>query len=122
MKMILALAFMATISLNAFSQDTHETEIQKKSQDQRYSYAYVSVEGKLFSKKLKVEVDFGDTPEQLKAGKEYSEILANKKSFAAILNYMADKQFELVQTLDYTISYQGTGGSSGIAFIMRKRN
>lgn len=90
-------------------------------QDQNYSYAYISINGKLFSKKLRVEVDFGDTPEQISEGDKYSEVLTNKKSYAAVLNYMVDNQFELVQTLDYIYTYQGTGGTSGIVFIMRKK-
>jgi len=84
------------------------------------TYAYILVEGKIFSKKLKVDVDFGDSPEQIRAGKEYSEKLTNKKSYAAILNYMVKSGFELVQTLDYTDSYAGSGGTSGIVFIMKK--
>ena len=67
-----------------------------------------------------MQVDFGDTPEQIRAGKEYSDRLTNKKSYAAVLNYMVENQFELVQTLDYTESYSGSGGTSGIVFIMRK--
>lgn len=90
-------------------------------EDTKYSYAYISVAGKLFSKKLKVEVDFGDTPEQITQGHEYSEYLTNKKSYAAVLNYMVEQQFELVNTLDLAESYQGTGGTSGIVFIMKKR-
>ena len=88
---------------------------------QGQTYSYVSISGKLFSKKLKVVVDFGDTPEQITAGEEYSKILTNKKSYAAVLNYMVDNQFELVETLDYTATAQGTGGTSGIVFIMRKK-
>lgn len=90
-------------------------------QDQNYSYAYISIDGKLFSKKLKVEVDFGDTPEQLAEGEKYSELLTNKKSYAAVLNYMVENQFELVETLDFIYTYQGSGGTSGIVFIMRKK-
>jgi hypothetical protein len=122
MKLILTLAFIVAISLKAFSQDNRETETKNKNAVPTYSYAYIAVEGKLFSKKLKVEVDFGDTPEQMKAGKEYSEILTNKKSYSAILNYMAESQFELVNSLDLNSTYQGNGGSSGIAFILRKKN
>jgi hypothetical protein len=85
------------------------------------SYVYLSVEGKLFTKKLKVQVDFGDFPEQLEAGKEYSNYLTNKKSYAAVLNYMVEKQFELVQALELTTSHKGTGGTSGIVFIMKKK-
>jgi len=91
------------------------------SQDSTYTYAYISVSGKIFSKKLKVEVDFGDTDDQIKVGEEYTEILTNKKSYAAVLNYMVQNNFELVETLEYTYSYNGTGGTSGIAFIMRKK-
>jgi hypothetical protein len=76
----------------------------------------------LFSKKLKVRVDFGDTPEQINKGNEYSEYLTNKKSYAAILNYMIENQFELVNTLELTEAYQGTGGTSGIVFIMKKKD
>ena len=109
------LAFISTISLTAFSQ---ETPIEK---NQAFSYAYVKVEGKAFSKKLKVEVDFGDSPEQIQAGQEYSDTLTNKKSYAAVLNYMVEKQFELVQSFGLVSSYQGTGETSGTVFIMKKR-
>jgi hypothetical protein len=90
-------------------------------QDTTLSHAYILIQGKGLSKKLKVDVDFGDTPEQIKAGKEYSEKLTNKKSFAAVLNYMVENNFELIQTLDYTEFTMGAGGTSGIVFIMRKK-
>ena len=120
MKIILTFAFITTISLRAFSQDVQETEMKNQTHDQKYAYAYISIKGKLFSKKLNVEGDFGDTPEQIKAGKEYSEILSNKKSYAAVLNYMVESQFELVETLDHFSAFQGTGETEGIVFIMRK--
>jgi len=85
-----------------------------------FTDAYIQIEGKLHSKKLKVEVNLGDTPEQMKAGKEYSEKLTGKKSYAAILNFMVQNEFELVQTLGYTEAYSGTGGTTGIFFIMKK--
>ena len=112
---------MATLSLSGFSQNVQPSKIEVKAQPGLYSYAYILVEGKLFSKKLKVSVDFGDTPEQLKVGKEYTETLTNRKSYAAILNYMVENQFELVETLDYTSNYSGSGGTSGIVFIMRRK-
>ena len=101
--------FFVTISSTAFAQG------------EEYSYAFIEVNGKAFSKKLKVNVDFGETPEQIKKGQEYSEILTNKKSYAAILNYMVENDFELVETLEYIVTSQGTGGTSGIVFIMRKK-
>jgi len=90
-------------------------------QDEQYYYAYLSIHGKLFSKKLNVDVDFGDTPEQIEESSKYTEILSEKKSYAAVLNYMVDLHYELVETMDYTYITQGTGGTSGIAFIMRKK-
>jgi hypothetical protein len=122
MRIILTLIFVATMSLTAIAQNVQGTELPNQPCSQKYSYAYILVEGKAFSKKLKVDVDFGDTPEQIKAGKEYSEILTNKKSYAAILNYMDERHYDLVETRDYMFTYQGTGETSGIIFIMRKRN
>ena len=118
MRTILTLTFIAIISLTAFSQDNQKIEIENPSD--LYQYAYIQIKGKAFSKKLKVEVDFGDTPEQLRAGEEYSEILTNKKSYAAVLNYMAERHFDLVETRDYIFTYQGTGETSGIIFIMKR--
>lgn len=117
-KSILKLSIYLVIVLTTFSNDL-------LAQNQTFSYAYISIEGKLFSKKLKVIVDFGDTPEQIKAGKEFSEKLTNKKSYAAVLNYMVENEFELIETLGLEVSssYGGTGsgGTSGIIFIMRKK-
>ncbi|MGC4130153.1 MAG: hypothetical protein QM564_11495 [Bergeyella sp.] len=117
MKTFLTLIMAVAMSFTAFAQDI-QTNIKE---NLKYSYAYISIEGKLFSKKLNVEVDFGDTEEQIKAGQEYSEKLTNKKSFAAVLNYMVENNFELVETLTKTSSYNGSGGTSGIVFIMRKK-
>tara|TARA_R110002012_G_scaffold322087_1_gene555013 strand:+ start:58024 stop:58374 length:351 start_codon:yes stop_codon:yes gene_type:complete len=90
-------------------------------QDQNYSYAYISISGKILSKKLIVEVDLGDTPEQISEGQQYSRVLTNKKSYAAVLNYMVENQFELVETLNITSNFEGTGGTEGIVFIMRRK-
>lgn len=121
MKTILTLVFIMVFSAAGFSQSIQKTKSGAQTDNNKYSYAYILVQGKMLSKKLKVEVDFGDTPEQIKAGKEYSEKLTNKKSYAAVLNYMVESEFELVETLDYTSSYEGHGGTSGVVFIMRKK-
>ncbi|WP_442587085.1 hypothetical protein ACSBL2_13650 [Pedobacter sp. AW31-3R] len=118
MKTILTFIFIALISFAGFSQSIPQNHLPIQKQDK--IYAYILVQGKLLSKKLKVKVDFGDTEEQLKAGEEYSQILTNKKSYAAILNYMVENGFELIQTLDYTDVYSGSGGTSGVVFIMKK--
>ncbi len=120
MKLVLIIFFLMAFSLTGFSQDIKKVDTETQVQNKAYSYAYILIQGKLFSKKLRVDVDFGDTPEQIEAGKEYSKKLTNKKSFASVLNYMIENQYELVQTLNYTDIYSGTGGTSGVVFIMRK--
>ncbi|WP_293309521.1 hypothetical protein [Pedobacter sp. UBA5917] len=121
MKFILTLVLLTTISLAGFSQETKKAIIENRIQDTKYAYAYILIQGKFLSKRLKVDVDLGDSPEQVKEGRQYSEMLTNKKSYAAILNYMVENQYELVQTLDYTDTYSGSGGTSGIVFIMRRK-
>lgn len=120
MKYILTLLLLTTISITGFSQETKKAIIENRVQDTKYAYAYILIQGKFLSKRLKVDVDLGDSPEQVKEGRQYSEMLTDKKSYAAILNYMVENQYELVQTLDYTDTYSGSGGTSGIVFIMRK--
>lgn len=117
MKSILILACIIAFYTPSFSQSNNQVQPQAHA----YSYAYITIQGKSFSKKLHVDVDLGDTPEQIEAGKTYSEVLTNKKSYAAILNYMAENQYELVESRDLSFSFQGTGGSSGIVLIMRKK-
>lgn len=98
---------------------------QNTNSDKKYTnehFAYILIEGRFLSKKLKVNVDLGDTPEQLAIGKQFSEKLTNKKSYAAVLNYMTDNGYSLVETLDYNQTYSGTGGTSGIVFIMKRRD
>ncbi len=119
MRFILALTFIVASFEAAIGQISNASA--NKNQVESYSYAYITIEGKGFGKKLKVEVDLGDTDEQVAAGKEFSEILTNKKSFAAVLNYMSEKQYELVESRDYSMSIQGTGGTYGVVFIMRKK-
>ncbi len=119
-KIVLTTVIVATMIFKA-DISLAQNKITDSAQDIKFSYAYISIEGKLFSKKLKVQVDFGDTPAQINKGLEYSGSLTDKKSYAAVLNYMVDKQFELVNTLGLSDSFQGTGGTSGIIFIMRKK-
>ncbi len=94
------------------------SDCQEKSS---FEYVYISVSGKIFSKKLNVEVDFGDEPEQIKKSEEYGKILTGKRSFIAVLNYMVKEGYELIETLDYNYSYQGTGGTIGVGFFMKKK-
>lgn len=120
MKLIFIIAFLLTTYTTSYSQNTKEKTSNGILQIKDNSYVYITVQGKDFSKKLKVTVDFGDTPELIKLGEEYSDLLTNKKSYAAILNYMAENQFTLVESRDIVASFQGTGGSAGIILIMRK--
>jgi hypothetical protein len=95
----------------------NNTYAQAKSDE----YVYITVSGKILSKKLNVEVDFGDEPDQIKKGEQHSTILTGKKSYVAVLNYMFREGYELVSTSEFTYTYQGTGGTSGLGIIMRKK-
>jgi hypothetical protein len=84
-------------------------------------YVYLKVYNKFLSTKLNVDVDFGDEPDQLKKGEEFSKTLTGKKSFVAVLNYMLQQGYELVSTVEYTYTSQGSGGTVGLGYIMRKK-
>ena len=83
-------------------------------------YVYISVSGRLFSKKLNIVVDFGDKAEEIVKSKKYTEILTGRKSYIGVLNYMSEEGYKLVETLEFTSLYQGTGGTSGLGFILKK--
>jgi len=123
MKKLILLVCLLTITSFVFGQSVSETKLTtvNNTGTQKYTYAYIVIKGKFLSKKLKVDVDLGETEEQMKVGKEYSDFLTNKKSYAAILNHMVDNGFELVETVDYNYVYSGDGGTSGIVFIMKKK-
>lgn len=120
MKTLIALTCLLAAHASSYSQTDKEEDQKSNSKEISYTYAYVTVSPKLVSSKLDVDVDLGDTQDQIKEGKEISELLKNKKSYAAILNTMAAHQYELVETLTMNYSYQGTGATSGLVFIMRK--
>ena len=122
MKWILVFVCIIGFSHYSISQNISNQSAKKQHQIDVSSYAFITVENKGFGGKLKVEVDLGDSPEQIKAGKGYSEILTDKKSYAAILNHMAENGFELVESREISFSFQGTGGTSGIVFIMKSKN
>lgn len=115
---ILSLVLITSAKCIAFAQDEKEVDINEIKA--RYTYAYIFILGKPF-KKLKVEVDLGDTPEQIKLASEYAEVLSSKLSYSAILNYMSENGYEFIESRSDMFSFQGTGGSNGIIFIMRKR-
>lgn len=90
-------------------------------QVQIYTYAYISVKEKTFSDKLNVNVDLGDSPNQLTEGRMFSEILSEKTSYASVLNFMSSLGFELVDTMEEIYHRDGDGGTRAIIFILRKK-
>ena len=109
----LALTILLVLMLTALSNEIC-------AQDQPYEYVYVSVNGKSFSKRLKVKVDFGDREEEINKGKDYSKLLSDKKSYVGILNYMVENEFELVESF-VNYSTVGSDDTAGIVFLMRKK-
>ncbi len=84
-------------------------------------YVYVAVTGRLFSKKLNVAIDFGDKTDQIIKSEKYSEVLNGRKSYIGVLNYMFEEGYELVETMEFTSMSQGTGGTSGLGFILKRK-
>ncbi|WP_426791780.1 hypothetical protein [Sphingobacterium sp. WOUb80] len=115
---LLLITFLTVCCLNSSSANYSNNAFDKI--HNTYFYAYIRVEGKFLSKKLKVKVDLGDSDEQIAEGEKLSEVLTNKKSYASILNYMSKIGYELVNTFDLTDNYNGSGGTSGIIYIMKK--
>lgn len=117
---VFAALFLTSAQL-AHAQDTRQSANSSLRSDYPSLYAIVTVVGKAFSKKLKVEVELGETPDQINIAKEYADSLTNKKSYATILNFMAAAGFELVESRDNNLSIQGTGGTYNTMFILRKK-
>lgn len=84
------------------------------------TYAHIQLEPGFWSSKLGVNVDLGDSEEQLEEGKRLSSILSQTRSHAAVLNYMAELGYELINTLNITSSRNGSSGSYAIVYIMKK--
>lgn len=121
MKKNLILLFFIVISLTISAQDNTKSKTEEQVQYQKYTYAYISIKDKALSKKKTVEVDLGDTPEQINEGKEYSEKLTNTTSIASVINYMAKNQFEFVEMSNFVYLYDGTGGTSRVVVVMRRK-
>lgn len=116
------LALVIFLTVCCLSNSTAQyTEKPLSEKNNPLSYAYIRVEGKFLSKKLKVNVDLGDSEAEIKEGDRLSDILTNKKSYAAILNYMSELGYELVNTLDLTSNANGSGGTYGIVYVMKKQ-
>lgn len=96
MRRILVLLFICICCLNTVTLGSLSNE--NVVNVQHVTYAYIRIEGKFLSKKLKVKVDLGDTEKQIEDGEKLSDILSNKKSYASVLNYMSDLGYELVNT------------------------
>lgn len=116
MKRLLCILITTAISFVSLAQEHKAT-----SSETSIIYAYVAVSNKALSKKLKVKVDLGDTAEQQNEGKRLSSALNNKESHAAILNYMAERNYELVETIAKQHPHSTDAGAlDGMIFIMRK--
>lgn len=90
-------------------------------QEQEYEYAVVLIRPRDAAKGLRVSVDLGDTPEQVKQGREYSEILDKKESYTAVLNFMPRQGFEFIETAISSTAHQGTSATFSTIFIFRRK-
>ena len=116
--LIAILLFSAT--LNVSGQTTNDSTGGSTKQTLRLSYAYIKIEHRAFSNKLTVFVDLGNTEEQLKEAKLFTDSLNGITSLAAVMNFMSEHGYEYVSSHALVVTAQGTGGTSGLYLIMRK--
>lgn len=89
-------------------------------------YAYVSVYGKAMRnsgetiEKMDIAVDLGNLASQQQMAEGYAFKMKDFQSYAAVLNFMANKGFRLVDTIQFEKSINGTGGTTGVHFIFEK--
>lgn len=120
MNKYLLIIFLALFSVNASAQEKITNDVQVT--NAKYSYIYVRVQDKLFTSKLIVNVDFGDSPKQIEEGKKLSKILNNKKSHAAIINSLSELGYELVNTVGLPGIESSTNGNFVILYLLKKEN
>lgn len=114
----LAIILFTCCFTTAFAQSYPETSEQEEYRVP--TYAHIQLEPGFWSGKLGVSVDLGNSEEQLEEGKRLSNILSQTRSYAAVLNYMAELGYELINTLNITSTRNGSSGSYAIVYIMRK--
>lgn len=118
MKKFLIFFIITVYSFNCYAVDA--VSVDEIVAQKRETYAYIRVEGKFLSKRLKVKVDLGDSENQIAAGEKLSDLLSSKKSYAAVLNYMSDLGYELINTLELTNDSSASRGISVIVYVMKK--
>ncbi len=114
----LTIVIFASCFTTAFAQSYPETTTQEEYRIP--TYAHIQLEPGFWSSKLGVNVDLGDSDEQVEEGKRLSNILSQTRSYAAVLNHMAELGYELINTLNITSSSNGSSGSYRIVYIMKK--
>ena len=119
-KHCLAAMFLFSAALNLTGQTTNDSTGGTAKQALSLSYAYIKIEHRAFSNKLTVFVDLGNTEEQLKEAKLFTDSLNGITSLAAVMNFMSEHGYEYVSSHALVVTAQGTGGTSGLYLIMRK--
>ena len=118
MKLFLSILLLASFHFSVTAQSNHEPTVNTGAPT--YQYAYVQVRNREFSKNLKVYIDLGDRPAQLSESKAFSDSLSHTQSYTAVLNFLSAHGYDLVSSQALQTSYRGTGGSSGLLFILKR--
>jgi len=83
-------------------------------------FAFITIKGKFFSKKLKTRIDFGEGEEAIKKSEKFESDLKDAKSFVTILNYMSEAGYEMDSPNDFIGMYHNTW-SKDMYFIMKTK-
>ncbi len=121
MKALITTLAVTAYALTGFSQDRKPADSLSIGDDHHISYACLYIGKKDLARQLNVDVDFGDTEEQLAFSRRYANALKGKTSLAAVLNFMASRKFELIDTNEEAEYLRGGRGNGKVMFIFRKK-
>lgn len=84
-----------------------------------FDYAYVLVDGRL-GKRLKIHVDTGDQPFPVPNKKDVIKKFRKKGSYVAVVNFMIEQGYEVVNITHAYEMAAGNAGVEGLSCILRK--
>ena len=91
-------------------------------QKEPIDYAFVVIQGKPFTKKMRVLVDLGGSPGQRHEAERLAALFPEITSYATVLNEMTAQGYDLEQVLVREIGVAVNGGSSADMLNMRKQS
>jgi hypothetical protein len=93
-----------------------------KAQEETYAeckYAFIVIDGQI-DKRLKVDVDLGESEIADDLEDEYEDTLKGYHSHVQVIQFFIDKGYKVDQVFDQVAMSASGGGSEGIAVLFKK--